>query len=107
MALPNSDTDGGSTANTCASRMELKLCRARPTMAWARLFAPLRSFQSLKCTNDRPALCDWPVKEKPATVNSPSTLAFSSTRKWCSSTLSTSCVRFSVAPGGSCTRAKA
>ena len=45
----------------------------------------------------------WPAppRLKPATVNSPSTASFSSTRKCCSTFFSTSIVRSCVAPAGS------
>src|SRR3546814_6453087 len=54
---------------------------ARPTRAWALFSELLRSFQSLSLMKARPAFWPWPLKEKPLTVKTESTAAFSSLRK--------------------------
>lgn len=65
----------------------------------------LRSFQSLSLMKARPAFWPWPLKEKPLTVKTESTAAFSSLRKWSRTTSNAFCVRGKVPPGGAWTNA--
>ena len=79
---------------------------ARPATALTPSSGDSRSDQSLRLMNAMPLFCPLPPKLKPCTVNSESTVAFSSSRKCRSTRSMTFMVRSCVAPTGVCTMEK-
>ena len=74
-------TAGGAIARITASRTVEKYRVARVASACTDCDAFLRSSQSLSFTNTRPEFWPVPVKLKPTTVSTPSTMLLSLVRK--------------------------
>ena len=81
LALPSSDTAGGTIAKTVALRIFDSVSIARPATAAAFSSGRTRSPQGLSFTKAKPAFWPLPAKLKPATEKIESTASFCSTRK--------------------------